>query len=156
MNFELKPALETDIDFAFEAKRQAMGPHITKKWGWDETFQRNLHEQRYSEKPWFIIYLGDDPIGTVSIYELPKHTRFGEFYLLDDYRNKGIGSKILKVFLAECDEQSKSVVLEYLKWNPVGSLYKRNGFEVTSENEIHYFMERKAITNKEAAKVKNG
>ena len=146
MDFELKPAQGVDIDFAFEAKRQAMGPYIIQKWGWDETFQRKLHEQRYSEKPWFIVCLGSEPIGTVSIHELSEHTRFGEFYLLDEYRNKGIGSKILKEFLVECDEKSKCVVLEYLKWNPVGSLYKRYGFEVISENDIHYFMERKPRT----------
>ena len=51
MNIELVPASESDIDFAFEAKRQAMGEHIEVKWGWDESFQRSLHEQRYSEKP---------------------------------------------------------------------------------------------------------
>lgn len=143
MQIELIAALEHDIDFAFEVKRQAMGPHIIDKWGWDELFQRNLHKQRYSEKPWFILYLDSLPIGTVSIHELPEHIRFGEFYLLDEYRNKGIGSEFLKSFLLECDTKSKSVVLEYLKWNPVGTLYKRYGFEVTSENDIHYFMKRK-------------
>lgn len=30
-------------------------------------------------------------------------------------------------------------------WNPVRSLYERNDFRITSENEIHYFMERKPI-----------
>jgi RimJ/RimL family protein N-acetyltransferase len=143
MNIELVPALDIDSNFAFEAKRQAMGPHISKQWGWDEAFQRKLHEQRYSEKPWFIITFDSKPIGTISIHELAEHTRFGEFYLLDEYRNKGIGSRILEEFLVECDEKSKCVVLEYLKWNPVGSLYKRYGFEVTSESDIHYFMKRK-------------
>ncbi|PWQ93415.1 GNAT family N-acetyltransferase [Leucothrix arctica] len=146
MKIELVAALESDTDFAFEAKRQAMGPHITTKWGWDESFQRNLHKQRYSEKPWFIIHLESKPIGTVSIHELPEHTRFGEFYLLDEYRDKGIGTQILKTFLEECDEKSQCVVLEFLKWNPVGTLYKRYGFEVTSENDIHYFMKRKPHT----------
>lgn len=142
MKITLKDALISDSHFAFEAKRQAMGPHIEAKWGWDDDFQRTLHAQRYGEKPWFIILLDGEAIGTVSIHELPEHTRFGEFYLLTKYRNKGIGSRVLKAFLDKCDKESKDVVLEYLKWNPVGSLYKRHGFEVTSENDIHYFMTR--------------
>ncbi|MCV2403410.1 GNAT family N-acetyltransferase [Marinomonas sp. C2222] len=142
MDITLRPALDTDIEFAFEAKRQAMGTHIEFKWGWDEVFQRSLHQQRYSEKPWFIIMLDGEPIGTLSIHKLPEHTRFGEFYLLSKYQNKGIGSQVLSAFLEECDKYSKTVILEYLKWNPVGSLYKRYGFRVTSENDIHYFMER--------------
>jgi hypothetical protein len=32
--------------------------------------------------------------------------------------------------------------LRYLKWNPVGSLYRRYGFTVTEETEIHFIMER--------------
>ncbi|MDB4837851.1 GNAT family N-acetyltransferase, partial [Marinomonas sp.] len=128
MIMELKAATDTDIDFAFEVKRQVMGPHIQAKWGWDEGFQRTLHTQRYTEKPWFLILLNNEPVGTVSIHELPEHTRFGKFYLLNDYRNKGIGSKVLTRFLSECDKAAKLVVLEYLKWNPVGSLYKRHGF----------------------------
>lgn len=142
MSIQLKPAFDKHIDFAFEAKRQAMGAHIEAKWGWDETFQRSLHDKRFSEKPWFIINLDSLPIGTVSIHELTDHIRFGEFYLLSKYRNRGIGTQVLNHFLSECDQKSQRVVLEYLKWNPVGSLYKRCGFKVISENDIHYFMQR--------------
>jgi len=146
MKIELTPLNKTDIDFAFEAKKQAMGPHIEAKWGWDETFQWTLHEQRFNEKPWFIILVNGESVGTVSIHDVGEHTRFGEFYLLSKFQRKGIGTKILQKFLSECDAESKKVTLEYLKWNPVGSLYKRNGFEVISENEIHYFMTREPVS----------
>jgi len=142
MKIELKKATENDFDFAFEVKKQAMGPHIISKWGWDEEYQLYLHKQKWKEKPWFILVCEGEHVGTVSIHRLEKYIRFGEFYLLDNYRNKGIGSTVLKELLAECDRKYKKVVLEYLKWNPVGSLYKRNGFKVTHENDIHYFMER--------------
>jgi ribosomal protein S18 acetylase RimI-like enzyme len=49
---------------------------------------------------------------------------------------------VLSEFLKDCDRSNRAVQLEYLKWNPVGSLYKRHGFEVVSENKIHYFMVR--------------
>jgi hypothetical protein len=49
---------------------------------------------------------------------------------------------ILRDFCLECDKSHRAARLEHLKWNPVGSLYKRHGFEVISENDIHYFMER--------------
>jgi len=146
MKIELNQANKTDIDFAFEAKKQAMGPHIESKWGWDENFQRTLHEQRFSEKPWFIILVNGESVGTVSIDDVGEHKRFGEFYLLMKFQRRGIGTKVLNNFLRECDIKSKKVFLEYLKWNPVGSLYKRNGFEVTSENEIHYFMIREPVS----------
>lgn len=144
MNIELKKVVPEDFEFSFKAKKQAMGPHIEFKWGWDEEFQLKLHKQRWHEKPWYIVIVNDDPVGTLSLHELPNNIlRFGEFYLLDSFRNKGIGSNVMKLVLDKADESLQKVILEYLKWNPVGSLYKRHGFSVVSENEIHYFMERK-------------
>lgn len=86
--------------------------------------------------------LGEQPIGTMSIHEQPEFTRLGEFYLLGSFRGKGLGTILLAEFLDACDRSIRSVKLEYLKWNPVGSLYRRHGFEVVSENDIHYFMAR--------------
>jgi hypothetical protein len=42
------------------------------------------------------------------------------------------------------DERPLPVRLEYLKWNPAGSLYLRNGFVRTHETDIHVFLERPA------------
>jgi len=142
MNIKLREVTDKDFDFAFEAKRQAMGPHIITKWGWDESYQLALQHERWSEKPWFIILMNDKPIGTASIQNFESHVRFGEFYLYSQFQNQGIGTKVLQEFLTQCDQDSQKVVLEYLKWSPVGSLYKRNGFKVTGENDIHYFMAR--------------
>jgi GNAT superfamily N-acetyltransferase len=143
MNPILRPTTDADFAFAFEAKKDAMGLHISSRWGWDEEYQlKVLHKQRWSEKPWFIVMLGEKAIGTVSIHDRSDFIRFGEFYLLSSFRKKGLGSMILSEFLKDCDRSNRAVQLEYLKWNPVGSLYKRHGFEVVSENEIHYFMVR--------------
>jgi len=141
----LQEVIPADIEFAFEAKKQAIGPHIVEKWEWDEVFQRTLHEQRWSEKPWFILECDDEKIGTLSLHQKDSKTlRFGEFYLLDEYRNQGIGTSVLVEILNDCDAKGMKVILEYLHWNPVGSLYKRHGFKITSENDTHYFMEREA------------
>jgi len=147
MNIKLREVTDKDFDFAFEAKRQAMGPHITTKWGWDESYQLALQQERWNEKPWFIILMNDKTIGTVSIQHFESHVRFGEFYLYSQFQNQGIGTKVLQEFLTQCDRDSQKVVLEYLKWSPVGSLYKRNGFNVTGENDNHYFMAREPNTH---------
>jgi hypothetical protein len=49
---------------------------------------------------------------------------------------------ILDLPLSEADGLRLPVRLEYLKWNPVGNLYRRNGFVPTHESQIHIFMER--------------
>src|SRR5260370_14574462 len=58
-------------------------------------------------------------------------------------RRAGDGdSAILRHTLRLADERNLPVRLEYLKWNPVGNLYLRNGFVRTHETDIHIFLER--------------
>jgi GNAT superfamily N-acetyltransferase len=141
------PALLRDeqaLRYAFEAKRAAMGPYIVQRWGWDEALQLRLHSERFAEKPFFkIVWRGHD-VGTVSLMRLADCVRFGEFYLFPEHQRRGIGSSILGHCLALADATAVPVRLEYLKWNPVGALYRRHGFTVIGETEIHWLMERSA------------
>jgi GNAT superfamily N-acetyltransferase len=138
---KLTPTVE-EFEFSFQAKKQALGPHVIRKWGWDEQFQRSVHDQRLREKPVSQIELNGRPIGTLSLQSLPEFIRFGEFYLIDSFRGIGIGSKILAHCLQLADAKNLPVRLEYLLWNPVGSLYRRNGFVEVGRTSTHFLMER--------------
>ena len=139
---ELRGTTAQDAEFAFETKKQALGPHVISKWGWDEQLQKSLHQQRWLNKTWFVLQFAGQDIGTVAIDEADDQIRLGEFYLLDGFRNQGFGSMILQYVLETADQRKQTVVLEVLKWNPVFALYQRNGFEVTAETDIHYHMLR--------------
>lgn len=138
----LRPARPEDFALAFALKRDAMEAHVAAKWGWDQEFQREHHRRRWAEKPWHIIEIDDEPVGTVSAHWLPTHLRFGEFYLASRCRNKGLGTIVLRETLAQADAKRLETRLEYLKWNPVASLYLRHGFRVVGENDIHFFAVR--------------
>ncbi len=142
MTLELHPAEQSDFEFAFEAKREALGPHVEAKWGWDDAYQRGIHRTRWGERPWSIIRLDAQSIGTVSVDETASRIRFGEFYLLPRRQGQGIGSQVLAKTLARADVLSVPVELEYLKWNPVGSLYARHGFVIVDETDVHYRLVR--------------
>lgn len=134
----------SDIAFAFEAKRAAMGPHIIKRWTWDEAFQRDLHERHYSEKPFFEIRRSGQRLGILSFQRQTDHIRFGEFYLFPMHQGGGTGSAILAHCLTVADGLRLPVRLEYLHWNPVRSLYLRHGFNEIGRSETHRFMQRNA------------
>lgn len=142
MKFELRDATPWDFEFAFEVKRDAMGPHISARWGWDEAFQLQLHRKRWNEKPWQVVLVGSARVGTVSVHMQPTHVQFGEFYVLGPYRRQGLGTQVLRQALELADRNQLETRLECLKWNPVASLYTRNGFRIVDEDEIHYFMVR--------------
>jgi GNAT superfamily N-acetyltransferase len=81
-------------------------------------------------------------VGTVDLTALADHLRLDEFYLLPAYQRQGLGTRILKHCLAIAHARSLPLRLRYLKWNPVGSLYRRHGFTVIDETEIHFIMQR--------------
>jgi len=145
LTIHFRPAIDDDFHLAFKIKKQAMGQHIKAKWGWDEAFQLEFHRIRWNEKPWFIILFDEEEVGTISLHPLDGNkVRVGEFYLCDGMRDKGLGSAVLKQVLSESDRKGQIVVLEVLKWNPAKLFYERHGFNVTSENDIHLFMQRKS------------
>jgi GNAT superfamily N-acetyltransferase len=141
LTFQMLTPTDAEVEFSFQAKKQALGPYIIQQWGWDEKFQRDVHDQRLREKPFCQIELNGRPIGTLSLQLLPEFVRFGEFYLMDSFRGLGIGSKILAHCLELADDDIP-VRLEYLLWNPVGSLYRRNGFVEVGRTSTHFLMER--------------
>jgi GNAT superfamily N-acetyltransferase len=142
LQFSALPRDEQTFRYTFEVKRVAMESYIVQHWGWDEALQLRLHRERFGDKPFHkIVWRGRD-IGTVSLMRLTDQIRFGEFYLFPEYQRRGIGTAILEHCLALADAQAMPVCLEYLKWNPVGPLYRRHGFVVTGETDIHWLMER--------------
>lgn len=142
IDFHLLPKTDNAFSVIFEIKRDAMGQHIIKHWGWEEDVQVQIHKKHFETKPFFQINRKDERVGVVSFLTLADYIRFGEFYLLGPHRGSGLGTRILQHCLSVADQQGLPVRLEYLKWNPVGRLYLRHGFSVTRENDTHYFMER--------------
>ncbi|WP_390343296.1 GNAT family N-acetyltransferase [Variovorax boronicumulans] len=141
----LRTALDSDFEFAFDAKRQALGPYVAARWGWDGDFQRSLHQSRWQERPWSVILKGGTPVGTIATWEVDGHRRIGEFYVLPAFQRAGIGSAVLRQQLAQADHDKQAVRLEHLKWNPVGALYGRHGFVHESANDTHCFLVRHPI-----------
>lgn len=131
-----------EISFAFSAKSSALGPHIVARWGWDEDFQREVHDKRYAFKTFFAIERAGEKIGTISIDIFASHIQLGEFYLFSDFQRRGIGTAVLQHFVEFADDRKLPVRLEYLRWNPVGRLYIRFGFLELTRSETHCFMER--------------
>ena len=130
-----------NFEFALAVKKEALGPHVIPRWGWDDALQRRTHSERWSSRRFFRIVRGGASIGTVSFDEKEDHVELAEFYILPAYQQQGIGSHILATILRDAKTRELPVRLRCLKWNPALSLYKRHGFEVTGDTDTHYLME---------------
>ena len=81
MEFTLRPATADDFEFAFEVKRDALGPYVAERWGWDDALQIQHHQKQWVDKPWQVILCAGVPVGTVSVHWKATHLQFGEFYI---------------------------------------------------------------------------
>ena len=144
MRLVVRPATAADLAFAFDVKRAALGAYVAQTWGWDEAFQRAFHVADWAAHRPDIVELDGTPVGTIEVVEHPYHVYLGEFYLLPDYQRRGIGTALLGRALARADDRRVPARLQFLKVNPVRSLYERHGFRITSESATHYFAERVA------------
>ncbi len=73
-------------------------------------------------------------VGTLSFHIQPDHIRFGEFYLLPQHQNRGIGSALLAHCRRVADSLALPVRLEYLHWNPVSAICRRHGHVETAQS----------------------
>ncbi len=106
---ELVPADETHKEFSYQVKKEAEGEYITRMFGWDEDVQRHFHA--WQEKKPDIITYGGKLIGTVAAIGSEDCIEVGQFFVLPDYQNKGIGTHLLKNILNKADQPSENFTL---------------------------------------------
>jgi GNAT superfamily N-acetyltransferase len=148
---KLIPADEAHREFSYQVKKAAEGEYITLMFGWDEGVQRSYHNNAWQQqKPDVITYDGK-LIGSIATMETEDCIEIGQFFILPEYQNKGIGTHLLKDILSRADQLGKNVTLRFLKNNPVKSLYVRNGFRLVDTSEILHYMERKVGDNENSS-----
>jgi len=138
----LDPSSRADFDFSYAVKKAALGPHVATKWGWDDVHQTEVHACYCAGRPFLRIVHNGESAGTISLLRNDKSIEFNEFYLLPAFQNKGLGSRILLHVFDTIAPSGLPIRLKYLKWNPVGRLYARHGFQITGETGTHWLMER--------------
>jgi len=140
---KLIPADETHKEFSYQVKKAAEGEYIALMFGWDEKVQGDFHAKAWQQQRPDIITYDGKLIGTIVAIETKDCVEIGQFFILPDYQNKGIGTHLLKSIVVKADQSGKNVTLRFMKNNPVESLYTRNGFRIVGSDEILHHMERK-------------
>ena len=80
-------------------------------------------------------------IGQIQIAVLDDELRLVDLSLLPEYRNRGIGSALLRDLLDEAAGANKRVILHVSQGNPAARLYERHGFSYVGEQGIYWRME---------------
>ena len=133
-----------DFDFLFELKKENFKWYVDKIWGWNDDDQKQRLKQDLEEHLAHkrIILADNKNVGVYAVHTTENGDLFiNEISILKEYRNKGIGRKILEEQLKENRQKRIRTILQVFKDNPAKSLYEKLGFKVYGETETHYQME---------------
>lgn len=138
----LRDATPDDLELAYAITEDAMRAYIEQTWGaWNSGEQRRLHLANFRPQTHKLILADDTVVGLLAVEDFPTYTWLVKLYLLQAYRGRGIGSKVLEKLLEDARAQGKPVTLQVLRVNQrAQSLYARHGFKLTEERKALLFM----------------
>ena len=137
--YKLVKASKKDIPRLIQYKKDIIYMYSNGLSG-EET--ENIHEYVINSvnktfKDYYNIIIDDKIIGSVCIRDLENAKLLDEIYLEKEFRNKGIGTDIIRKII----ENNKNVYLWVYKKNKKAVLlYKRLGFTIEEETESRYYM----------------
>lgn len=106
------------------------------------SMQDRYYRQHYPHCRFDVIMLGENPIGRLYHHWGGSEARLVDIALLPVHRGTGIGTRLMRAFVARAAAREMPVVLYVEMNNPVRGLYRRLGFEPTGENGIYMQMRR--------------
>jgi ribosomal protein S18 acetylase RimI-like enzyme len=132
-----------DSEFVFAVKKAAFREYVEQIWGWDDNYQRDLHNRRFASQDIRIIQFHGTDIGFLSTSNTSDTLNVDQIYILPEYQGKGIGAACMRRIIANASLEQKPVALQVLKINTrATALYQRLGFTTINENSTHFQMKR--------------
>ena len=140
---KFRKAQTTDSEFVFAVKKAAFREYVEQIWGWDDIYQRDLHNRRFASQDLRIIQFCGADVGFLSTSNTPDTLNVDQIYLLPEYQGKGIGAACMRRIIDDANQEQKPVTLQVLKINTrATAFYQRLGFTIVNENATHFQMKR--------------
>ena len=137
INYQLRPATETDYLFCHDLTKQNMLVLFSRHWGgWiNSVFRDDFRAEEAT-----IIQVDGQDVGYFSLKETEEELYLSNIQLSSATQGQGLGSSIIESILANT---SKPMRLTTFSDNPAMCLYKRLGFEVAErDGETVYMLKR--------------
>ena len=139
----VRKAQATDSEFVFAVKKAAFREYVEQIWGWDDTYQRDLHNRRFDSQDLRIIQFNGSDVGFLSTSSLSDTFKVDQIYILPEYQGKEIGTACMRRIIDDANREQKPVTLQVLKINTrATTFYQRLGFTIVDENATHFQMKR--------------
>jgi len=137
------PTSEADFEPLLALRIEVMRDHLERVGRFKPSRARCIFREHFDEPGLRLILAGDQRIGCVGFRSEKDCRKIDSFYLERRWHNRGLGSAILKVLLAEADAAGLPVRLEVLAGSQADRFYLRHGFVKLCEDEIEAEYERR-------------
>jgi GNAT superfamily N-acetyltransferase len=135
-----RPARPDDYEFAAELYLDSMRRLLTALGTWDEgRVVARFREVFAPERAQVIRSEGVD-IGWMQVSEAADGFQLDQIHLVDRFRGRGIGTRLIEALLARARGMGRAVALNVVRGNPAISLYHRLGFRVVGEDKEKFRM----------------
>jgi ribosomal protein S18 acetylase RimI-like enzyme len=146
----LRTVVAADEPFLLEVYK-ATRPEIAE-WGWSpeqqDAFirmqfngQQRAYEMQYPDAAHQVILYNDEEVGRLITFRTEQEIRLADVALLPQYRNRGVGARLIRELCVEAAQRGVPVRLQVSKFNPAIRLYERLGFKMLGESDTHFQME---------------
>ncbi len=142
---QYKTAEFCDIDVIFALNKENIDKYEdVEKLNYDKVLEwvkKKIHDNISSYK---VIYYDENKAGYFYFHEVDSKYEIDDLYIIEQYRNKGIGTKVINDCIEKSKEKGLPIFLYVFSRNTGAvSLYSRLGFEITENiKDTRYIMER--------------
>ena len=105
--------------------------------------QHRDYQMRFPRGEFHVVQYLEQDIGRLYLDRHGPELRLIDIALLPAWRNRGIGSSILRCLTQECDGGGQAIVLHVEATNPARALYERCGFEVVADDGLYLQLRRR-------------
>lgn len=163
MSISLRPITVDDMDFLLRLYRSTREEELAMVVDWSEEqkdwfirmqfdAQHAWYQEHYVGASFDVILIDGEPAGRLYVHRREREIRLVDISFLSEFRNRGLGSTLLRDLCAEAEAAGKPLTIHVEKYNPAMRLYQRLGFSRIDETGPYDLMEWKpaSVTSPDA------
>lgn len=148
MDVTIKSATINDIIPIFELNKKLINDYETNtNLSFDKIYDWIKLKIQNNIENYQCVYFNEVKVGYFFLHNEGNKLELDDFYILEKFQSKGIGTKILRYVDSIAKVQNKDVFLYVFSKNKGAiNLYLKNGFEITEDiHSSRYVMTKKVV-----------
>lgn len=152
MSLSLRPIEPEDMPFLLRLYRSTREEELAMVVDWTDeqkdwfilmqfNAQHTWYQEHYVGASFDVILMDGVPAGRLYVHRREKEIRLVDISFLPEFRNRGLGTSLLRDLLAESEAVGKPLTIHVEKYNPAMRLYQRLGFHRIDETGPYDLME---------------